>query len=149
VFVWVRDDHPGGVRAKSRAERVVDLFEPQTLAAVSGYVTGERPQQAVSPFVFLVGGNTSRACEPLGYPGLARMFARAATRAGVREPWVTAHALRHTHAPRMWEGGMRELTLQRRLGHASVESTRAYTRVCDQQVVADYRRALGLGEGSG
>jgi integrase len=43
----------------------------------------------------------------------------------------------------MWEGGMRELTLQRRLGHASVESTRIYTRVADHEVAADYQRALG------
>jgi integrase len=48
----------------------------------------------------------------------------------------------------MWEGGMRELTLQRRLGHASVESRRVYTRVSDHQVVADYRRALGQNETS-
>ena len=40
---------------------------------------------------------------------------------------------------------MRELTLQKRLGHASVESTRIYTRISDSAVVADYRRALGLG----
>jgi integrase len=39
---------------------------------------------------------------------------------------------------------MRELTLQKRLGHASVESTRVYTRISDAAVVADYRRALGM-----
>jgi len=38
---------------------------------------------------------------------------------------------------------MRELTLQKRLGHASPESTRLYTRVSDSTVVAEYRRALG------
>jgi integrase/recombinase XerD len=38
---------------------------------------------------------------------------------------------------------MRELTLQKRLGHASLESTRVYTRISDPVVVADYRRALG------
>lgn len=78
------------------------------------------------------------------YAALARLFARACTRAGIRAPWVTPHSLRHTHATRMWEMGMRELTLQRRLGHASPESTRLYTRVSDPQVVAEYRRALGL-----
>src|SRR5437899_2452167 len=70
--------------------------------------------------------------------------ARACERAGIRRAWVTPHALRHTHATRMWEGGMRELTLQKRLGHASPESTRLYTRVSDREVVADYRRALGM-----
>jgi len=148
VVVRVRDDHPAGVRAKSRSERIVDLFEPEALAAVSDYVRQDRPRDATSPFVFLVGGRGIRRGEPLTYPALARLFARAATRAGIRAPWVTPHALRHTHATRMWERGMRELTLQRRLGHASVESTRAYTLVSDRQVVADYRRALGQSEGA-
>ena len=40
-------------------------------------------------------------------------------------------------------GGMRELSLQKRLGHASPESTRIYTRVSDPVVVAEYQRALG------
>jgi len=43
----------------------------------------------------------------------------------------------------MWEGGMRELALQKRLGHASPESTRLYTAVTDPIVTAEYRRALG------
>jgi len=43
----------------------------------------------------------------------------------------------------MFEQGMRELTLQKRLGHASPESTRIYTRVSDPIVVEEYRRALG------
>jgi len=146
VIVRVRDDHPGGARAKSRAERMVDLFEPEALAAVSDYVLHERPPESASHFVFVVGGRGQRRCEPLTYSALARLFSRAATRAGIRAPWVTPHALRHTHATRMWEGGMRELTLQRRLGHASVESTRIYTRVADHQVAADYRRALGQAE---
>jgi integrase/recombinase XerD len=42
----------------------------------------------------------------------------------------------------MWEGGMRELTLQKRLGHASPESTRLYTRVSDSAMLEDYHRAL-------
>jgi integrase len=45
----------------------------------------------------------------------------------------------------MWDGGMRELTLQKRLGHAGPESTRIYTQVSDPAVVADYNRALGTG----
>jgi integrase/recombinase XerD len=39
---------------------------------------------------------------------------------------------------------MRELALMRRLGHASPESTRMYTRVSDPTVIAEYRRALGM-----
>jgi integrase len=143
IVVRHRTDHPRGIRPKSRTERVVDLHEPETLATLSAYVIQERPVEAETPLVFLVGGHGHRRCEPLSYDGLARLFARACERAEIREAWVTPHTLRHTHATRMWEGGMRELTLQKRLGHASPESTRLYTRVSDPVVVAEYRRALG------
>jgi integrase len=146
VVVRHREDHPKGARSKSRYERVVDLHEPEALAAVSAYVMGERPDDAETSLVFLIGGRGRRRLEPLGYDGLVRMFTRTCVRAGIREPWVTPHALRHTHATRMWEGGMRELTLQKRLGHASPESTRIYTDVSDATVVAEYRQALGKEE---
>ena len=143
VVVRHRDDHPKGARSKSRYERVVDLYELETLPMVSAYTMDERPADGDSPLVFLIGGRGKRRLEALSYDGLAKMFTRATTRAGIRTPWVTPHACRHTHATAMREGGMRELTLQKRLGHASPESTRIYTRVSDPAVVADYNRALG------
>ena len=143
VVVRYRTDHPKGVRTKSRRERVVDLYEPEALAAVRTYVLQERPSESPYPHVFLVGGHGARRCEPLGYAALVKLFARHCERLGIRVPWLTPHALRHTHATRLWEGGMRELTLQQRLGHASPDSTRMYTRVSDPVVVAEYRRVLG------
>jgi integrase/recombinase XerD len=142
VTIRKRDDHPRGARAKGRRERVVDLHEPRTLDAVSRYVLHERPAEAQSPFVFLVGGSGARRCEPVSYQAIARGFARRLDRLGIRTPEKTPHALRHTHATAMWEAGMRELALQRRLGHASPESMRIYTRVSDAQVLADYAAAL-------
>lgn len=142
VTIRKRDDHPRGARAKARHERVVDLHEPRTLDAVNRYVLHERPLDAESPFVFLVGGAGKRRCEPLSYQAVVRGFARRLDRLGIRAPEKTPHALRHTHATVMWEGGMRELALQKRLGHASPESIRIYTRVSDEQVLADYAHAL-------
>ena len=101
----------------------------------------ERPAEATTPLVFLIGAG-ARQGQPLSYDELVRTYA-AAQRAGIRQPWVTPHTLRHTHATKMWEAGMRELALQRRLGHASAESTRRYTRVSDPRVVSEYRAALG------
>lgn len=143
VTIRIRGDHPRGVRGKSRVERVVDLHEPRTLEAVSGYVMHDRPVDADSPYVFLVGGAGVRRNEPLGYDAVVRLFARHLDRLGIRRPEMTPHALRHTHATAMWEGGMRELSLQKRLGHSSPESTKIYTRVCDNEVLADYVKALG------
>ena len=146
VVVRYCADHPKGVRTKSRRERIVDLHEPEALQAVTTYVMRERPLDAASPYLFLVGGMGKRRHEPLGYHALVKLFQRHCDRLHIREYWVTPHALRHTHATRMWEQGMRELTLQKRLGHASPESTRIYTRVSEQTVVSEYRRALGLDE---
>lgn len=142
VTVRKRDDHPRGARAKARHECVVDLHEPRTLDAVNRYVLHERPLDAESPFVFLVGGGGARRCEPLSYQAVVRGFARRLDRLGIRSSDMTPHALRHTHATAMWEGGMRELALQKQLGHASPESVRIYTRVSDEQVLADYDHAL-------
>lgn len=143
VIIRYRTDHPKRARTKSRTERVVDLLQPETLQSVSDYVMFERPTDTESPYVFLVGGRGKRRGEPLGYHALVKLFERHCERLGIRTPWVTPHALRHTHATRMWEKGMRELTLQKRLGHASAESTRIYTAVSDPQMVEEYRRALG------
>jgi integrase/recombinase XerD len=49
VAVRKRDDHPRGVRGKSRAERMVDLHEPRTLDAVSRYIMTERPSDVDQP----------------------------------------------------------------------------------------------------
>ncbi len=78
----------------------------------------------------------------MSYQAVVRGFARRLDRLGIRAPDKTPHALRHTHATAMWEGGMRELALQKRLGHASPESIRIYTRVSDEQVLAEYDAAL-------
>lgn len=106
ITVRKRDDHPRGVRGKSRTERLVDLHEPRTLEALSRYMMHERPLDATSPFVFLVGGNGKRRLEPLGYDAVVRLFAPRLDKLGIRRSEATPHALRHTHATAMWEGGI-------------------------------------------
>src|SRR5664280_952071 len=86
VTIRKRDDHPHGARGKSRHERVVDLHQPRTLDAVSRYVLHERPLEAASPFLFLVGGTGERRTAPLSYQALVRGFARRLDRLGIRSP---------------------------------------------------------------
>jgi integrase len=89
VIVRYHTDHPKGARTKSRTERVVDLHESATLETVSRYVMDERPRDAQSPFVFLVGGQSGKRCEPLSYAALVRLFQRrcdALGHIGTRRP---------------------------------------------------------------
>jgi len=95
VTIRKRDDHPRGARAKARHERVVDLAGAPPLDAVDRYVLHERPLEAESPFVFLVGGTGPRRCEPLSYQAVARGLTRRLDRLGIRAPDKTPHALRH------------------------------------------------------
>ena len=141
VRICKRDDHPRGARGKSRQERMVDLLETRTLDAVNRYVMRERPPDVDTPFLFLVSRGPRRG-QPLSYDALVKLFNRRLEGLGQRTVHQTPHALRHTHATAMWEGGMRELALQRRLGHASPESIRIYTRVSDTQVRDEYTTAL-------
>jgi integrase/recombinase XerD len=124
VTIRKRDDHPRGARAKARHERVVDLHEPRTLDAVNRYVLHDRPIDADSPFLFLVGGSGRRRNDPLSYQALARGFARRLDLLGFRTPDKTPHALRHTHATAMWEGGMREQRQAGRSGHRAPRPVR-------------------------
>src|SRR5436305_810036 len=75
-IIRYRTEHPKGARTKSRTERVVDLHQPETLQTVSDYVMHERPTDAESPYVFLVGGRGKRRCEPLSYHALVKLFER-------------------------------------------------------------------------
>lgn len=59
---------------------------------VSHYVLHERPAEAQSSFVFLVGGAGPRRCDPLSYQAVARGFARRLDRLGIRTPQKTPHA---------------------------------------------------------
>src|SRR6266702_1836594 len=92
VIVRYRTDHPKGARTKSRTERVVDLHEPATLEAVSRYVMDERPRDAQTPLIFLIGGHGTKRREPLSYAALVKLFQRRCERLGIRAPWLTPHA---------------------------------------------------------
>ena len=106
MTVRKRDDHPRGVRGKSRTERVVDLHEPRTLEAVSRYMMHERPLAATSPFVFLVGGNGKRRLEPLSYDAVVRMFARRMDK--LSDPTTGDDAARTAPHPRHGNVGGRD-----------------------------------------
>lgn len=72
---------------------------------------------------------TGRDGRPLGVHGLNLLFRRALTKAGLARKGVTLHTLRHSFATMLLHRQVDLISLQRLLGHASIESTAIYLHV--------------------
>jgi integrase/recombinase XerD len=64
--------------------------------------------------------------------------------AGIRGVRVSPHTLRHTYALNWVQAGGDVFTLQRTLGHTSLEMTRRYVDLCDSHVLSEQRRLSPL-----
>ncbi len=62
---------------------------------------------------------------------------------------LSPHRLRHTYATRLLNAGMPVASLQKTLGHRSLDKTVLYARVADPVVEGDYYRALAALEARG
>jgi site-specific recombinase XerD len=124
----VRDvDMPGRrvrVTGKGDKQRIVPLGR-RALDAVDHYVRHGRPQLAAdsaTPALFV-----SVRGRPLRPSDVRRALASALQREGL--PSRSPHALRHSFATHLLEGGADLLSIQELLGHASVATTQVYTHV--------------------
>jgi site-specific recombinase XerD len=68
--------------------------------------------------------------------GLRSMMERISKRCGIH---VSPHALRRTFATLSLRAGMNPLHLQGLLGHTTLEMTRRYTQIVDDDLVAAYK----------
>lgn len=87
---------------------------------------------------------TTRAGNPMSVRDLHRMFRRTVRRAGLGSAGVTLHSLRHTFALLLLRAGVDVRSLQRLLGHASLETTAQYLHLqTDDLRAAVDRHPLG------
>jgi integrase/recombinase XerC/integrase/recombinase XerD len=133
-------DHDGEqlrVEGKGRKTRFVPVGEP-AMVAVAHYL--ERARPALAP-----AGEQSRALflsktgRPLGTSDVRRRLRRWTARAGVDA--ASPHALRHSFATHLLDGGADLRSIQELLGHASVSSTQIYTRVESARLRSAYARS--------
>lgn len=129
-----RVDRVVRVRGKGDRERVVPYGEPAD-DALEGWIRRGRPglgPRVPAVFLNLRGGRLTRQ-------GVWAILHGHAERLGI--DGVTPHALRHSFATHLLDGGADVREVQELLGHASVTTTQVYTLISRTALRAAYLRA--------
>jgi integrase/recombinase XerC/integrase/recombinase XerD len=133
-------DHDGEqvrVEGKGRKTRFVPVGEP-AMAAVRAYIERARPAlegPGRRDALFL-----SKTGRRLGTSDVRRRLRKWTGQAGIGEG-SSPHALRHSFATHLLDGGADLRSIQELLGHASVSSTQIYTRVESARLRNAYARS--------
>jgi site-specific recombinase XerD len=128
------------VEGKGGRTRLVPVGE-HALGALERYLARGRPALAVAnePALFL-----SKSGRRLGTSDVRRRLQTWARLAAARAPALAQahpHALRHSFATHLLEGGADLRAIQELLGHASISTTQVYTRVESARLRSAYARA--------
>jgi site-specific recombinase XerD len=123
--------------AKLQRDRLVYL-SLRTIAALRAYLAVR--ETAGSDHLLVQRGS------PLTTACIAHRLERWGEALGIR---LSPHRLRHTYATRLLNAGMLIASLQKTLGHRSLDKTALYARIADPVVEADYYRALAALEAKG
>jgi site-specific recombinase XerD len=125
------------VEGKGGKTRFVPVGEP-ALAALARYLERGRPAlwgSSGDPALFL--SKSGRRLSTSDVRRRLRVWARNAATQGAVHP----HALRHSFATHLLEGGADLRAIQELLGHGSISTTQVYTRVESARLRAAYLRS--------
>ncbi|QEZ68712.1 transposase (plasmid) [Paraclostridium bifermentans] len=113
-----RIDNENEVYAKSKTERVINVSK-NLMKLYLDYIISEYDEEVESDYVFIntKGKNYGK---PLRYHSVLDLFNRLENKTGIK---VNPHALRHTHATDLLKSGWDAAYVQKRLGHANIQTT--------------------------
>lgn len=124
------------IEGKGGKTRLVPIGEPAQ-RALDAYLERGRPQllQKVGEAVFL-----SKSGRPLHTSDIRRRLRGWSAQAGI-SGGVSPHALRHSFATHLLDGGADLRSIQELLGHSSISTTQVYTRVESARLRSAYARS--------
>jgi integrase/recombinase XerC/integrase/recombinase XerD len=143
------DDEQLRVEGKGRKTRFLPVGEP-AMAAVRVYLERARPALTTAPIGASASGAPdalflSKTGRPLGTSDVRRRLRTWTARVGAvgerAGGAISPHALRHSFATHLLDGGADLRSIQELLGHASVSSTQIYTRVESARLRNAYARS--------
>jgi site-specific recombinase XerD len=131
------DAEEARVEGKGSRTRIVPVGET-ALAAIASYLERARPALTAGD------GDTalflSKSGRRLSTSDVRRRLRRW-ERAAAMQAGISPHALRHSFATHLLEGGADLRAIQELLGHASVSTTQIYTRVDSARLRSAYARS--------
>lgn len=143
IKVVPRVDNINFVRAKGGVERIVHVNK-ELMQWYSAYLIDEYPDDLDCDFVFVVikAPGKGEVGNPLSYQTVNSLFRRLAKKIGIE---VNPHLLRHTHATELIRAGWDMSYVQKRLGHADIQTTvNTYVHLSNEDLMNEYNKYLQI-----
>ncbi|WP_245555481.1 tyrosine-type recombinase/integrase [Baaleninema simplex] len=141
VQIEPRDDNENGARSKSRDPYSLDVSK-SLMELYTQYLNDEFMEildDNFSEYVF-VNLWDGPIGAPMTYNNVMALFRRIKRKTGIA---ITPHMLRHTHATELIRSGMEMAYVQKRLGHASIQTTiDTYVHVSNEDMKREYQKYI-------
>lgn len=128
------------VEGKGGKTRIVPVGEP-ALKAVERYLAAARPTLDLHDDRALLLSKSGHRLSTSDVRRRLRLWARRSVGGAPALADVHPHALRHSFATHLLEGGADLRSIQELLGHATISTTQVYTRVESRRLRSAYARA--------
>jgi integrase/recombinase XerD len=141
IQIIYRDDNSNGARAKSHDTNILHVSK-ELMGLYSQYLQNELMEVLKDDFSDYVFVNLwdGRIGEPMTYNTVMELFRRLKRKTGIA---VHPHLFRHTHATDLICEGMEMAYVQKRLGHASIQTTiNTYVHVSNEDMKQEYQKYL-------
>lgn len=138
ICIIPRSDNANGARPKRKDSYVIHVSK-DLMALYSDYLINEYPEDVDSDYVF-VNIWEGKVGKPITYSTVNQLFSQLHKKTGIK---ANPHLFRHTHATELIRQGWDMAHLQKRLGHADIQTTiNTYTHLTDDDLKRAYHQYL-------